>query len=137
MASGVLEKYRELSKVEFIAKAEKIARLTNARTIRFPKRQRTMSNRMYDASVRIYDECLQGNNVFLKDEESLEERKKHFEKALASCTRLSALINIALEIGLCKKFTNYQMACWVGALWGEIKLIKGVMESDEKRIKQL
>lgn len=136
MASGVLEKYRKLSKVEFIVKAKKIMVDTNARTKRFPKRQRTLSNRMFDAGTKIYDECLLGNAIFLKDEASLQERKKHFTKALESCTRLAALVDLALEIGLCKKFTNYQMAHWMGAIWGEIKLLRGVMESDEKRIKQ-
>lgn len=136
MASGVLEKYRKLSKVEFLTKARKIMVDTNARAKRFPKRQRTLSNRMFDASIKIYDECLKANQVYLKDEESLRKREEHFTNALGGCTRLMGLIDLALEIGLCKKFTEYQMAHWLGALWGEINLINGVIESDRKRIKQ-
>ena len=133
---SVIEPLRNLSEVQYLEDARKLEIYTFQRTIKMPKRYNHFKKVLENCAINCYNNCKLGNSIFLKDEESLKERKHKFEKALQNLYIMSSQIDIARELKLCERITNKQWAHWLGLILTEILQIKNIEISDLNRIKK-
>lgn len=109
-------------------------RITNNQS-RFPKKIRfSITNRLQDASLLIYDNLLIANEIDPVDIEDYRERKRHHRKALALCKRVLFLIEDSLEQD---RIEEGSCSFWSGLVVEVQSRTEDWMESDIKRFKDL
>lgn len=133
--SSVLARLRNESSAEFLETTRNLEIYTFQMTKKIPKRHNHFRQMLEDYSVRVYNNCKLANSVFLKDEESCNERKEYFNKALNNLYLLSSQIDVACELKLGDTVTSNQWARWLGLISKSIELVKKIQNSDAKRIK--
>ncbi|MFD1203605.1 four helix bundle protein [Sporosarcina contaminans] len=69
-------------------------------TNRFPKKIRfTITNRLQDMVLKMYENLLMANEIFPIDQEDIRERKRYQRKTLAISKQVLFLVELSLEQG--------------------------------------
>lgn len=102
---------------------------------RFPKKIRfTVTNRLQDKALNIYELIFEANELFPEDRYDFKERRRLMRKAITQCKQLSSLIELCLET---KRIEVRQAEHWIGLVSEIIKMTIKLMESDYKRFSNL
>lgn len=104
-------------------------------TNRFPKKIRfTITNRLQEMSLLMYDNLLMANEIFPIDQEDIRERKRHQRKALALSRQVLFLIELSLEQD---RIEPGSASYWSGLIEEVQKLTGKWMQSDSRRFQDI
>lgn len=131
---SVIVAKRRPSDVQFLEDARKLEIYTFQRTIKMPKRYNHFKTMLEKFAMNCYNKCKLANNVFIRNEESIEKRKEYFEDALNNLYLLSCQLDVATELKLCENITEKQWARWLGLVCNLIEQIKKIEKSDCERL---
>lgn len=121
--------------MEFLDNAHKLKIYTIQQCVNFPKRYTFyVSTDIAQTANDILTNVKCGNSIFPSNSHEVQIRRDYFMRAYALTQALISQINTACEL-----FTipAKNMIQWMGLIQSELKLIKGVMETDKKRYKNL
>lgn len=131
---SVVVSKRQESNAEFLKVAMDIEMQTFLKTIKFPKRWEVLARRLEDLAIRIVNEVMIGNQIFLKDEATCIERATHFDTALYAISCLITQLEFCKERNITKNLTDKQWLAWLEPISKEVALLNNVKKSDKKRI---
>lgn len=104
-------------------------------TKRFPKKIRfTITNRLQDMTLQMYENLLMANEIFPADVEDVRERKRYQQKTLALSKQVLFLIELSLEQG---RIEAGSASYWSGLVEEIQKLTGKWMQSDSRRFQNL
>lgn len=104
---------------------------TTNNTQRFPKKIRfTITNRLQEMTLLMYENLLMANEIFPADQEDVRERKRHQRKTLALSKQVSFLIELSLEQG---RILPESASYWSGLVEEVQDLTENWMQSDGRR----
>ncbi|MBG9548360.1 four helix bundle protein [Cytobacillus firmus] len=104
-------------------------------TTRFPKRIRfTVTNRLQEMTLLMYENLLMANEIFPVDAEDVRERKRYQQKTLALSKQVLFLIELSLEQG---RIEAGSASYWSGLVEEVQKLTGKWMQSDSRRFQNL
>lgn len=132
---SVIVAKRRHSEVQFLENARALEIYTLQKTIKMPKRWNHFKMLIERCVINCYTNCKLGNSIFLKDNESAEERKKYFEKALQNLYVLTSQLDVAKELTLFNNISEKQYAHWLGLIATEINELKYIEKADNERVK--
>lgn len=126
---------RSVSEMEFIRNARELQIFTIRKCKNFPRRFSFYVNiPLANASTRVYEYVKRGNSINPGNQHEVQLRRDCFLKANAELYNMVSQIEVAEELfGLHKEM----MREWVTLINREITLVKGAMESDKRRYKNL
>lgn len=137
---GITRGYRDKTPGEmtvFVKCKDLIAytfQITN-NTDRFPKKVRfTLTNRLQNKVLDMYDNLLDANEIFPIDVEDVKERKRCQRKTLSLSKQVSFLIEMSLEKN---RIEPEQASYWIGLVADVQNLTFNWMESDSRRFNNL
>lgn len=136
---------RKESTAKFIQEARNLRIFTIQILKRFPKSYRYIFvNNLLDLAASIYTDCIKANTVYVcstMPQVDIDLRRQHLTQAYTAC---GAIIG---EISFCYEYVNQgnnffpdkidynkKFEQWITLASSTKKLIKGVMDSDKKRI---
>lgn len=131
---SVLVSKRNESRAEFLTNAMQIEMQTFLKTIKFPKRWEVLARRLEDLAIQIVNEVMVGNQIYLCNSQSVEERATHFNSALFAISCLITQIEFCRERGITKNLTSKQWETWLEPITKEVSLLNNVKKSDLKRV---
>lgn len=131
---SVIVAKRRPSEVQFLEDARKLEIYTFQRTIKMPKRYNHFKTMLENFAINCYNKCKLANSVYIRDNESIEQRRKYFEDALNNMYLLNCQLDIASELKLCENITDKQWAHWLGLVYNLIEQIKKIEKSDCERL---
>lgn len=99
------------------------------------KRNRwSLGNRLVDTALELAGHIDNANSMLLNREDDAAERRMEQRRALAATFRLMTLVNTARRLS---HFDGDKHLHWTELVKEEQELLRGWMESDRKRIKEL
>lgn len=109
-------------------------RITN-NTNRFPKKIRfTITNRLQEMTLLMYENLLMANEIFPVDLYDVRERKNYQRKTLALSKQVLFLIELSLEQG---RIEESSASHWAGLVEDVQRLTVNWMKSDSRRFEKL
>lgn len=125
---------RKESHVQFITTAGELLKHTTSNCLKFPKRITFfISTDLVKTAQEIYRDLVYANSLYLFTKEHAEKRKELFEKSLGYLDYLSSMLNVAIVYVPNTKEAVWSK--WTKLIDREKDLIKAVIKSDEKRLK--
>ena len=126
---------RSVSEMEFIRNARELQIFTIRKCKKFPTRfSFYVSIPLANASMRVYEYVKRGNSINPANQHEVQMRRDCFLKANAELYSIISQIEVAEELfGLNKDM----MREWTSLVDREIALVKGAMDSDKRRYKNL
>lgn len=126
---------RSVSEMEFIRNARELQIFTIRKCKKFPTRFTFyVSIPLANRSMRIYEYVKRGNSINPANQHEVQMRRDCFLKANAELYSIISQIEVAEELfGLNKDV----MREWTSLVDREIALVKGAMDSDKRRYKNL
>ena len=104
-------------------------------TNRFPKKIRfTITNRLQDMVLQMYENLLMANEIFPVDQEDIRERKRYQRKTLAVSKQVLFLVELSLEQG---RIEPESASYWAGLVEEVQKLTGKWMQSDSRRFQDI
>lgn len=104
-------------------------------TQRFSKKVRfTLTNRLQDKTLRIYENLIEANEIFPETSSDFRERRSLQRNSLALCKQILFLIELSLER---KSIEERQASYWSGIVEHVQRLTYKWMESDYRRFSEL
>lgn len=104
-------------------------------TNRFPKKIRfTITNRLQDMALLMYENLLMANEIFPVDQEDIRERKQYQRKALVISKQLLFLIELSLAQ---ERIEPGSASYWAGLVEEVQKLTGKWMVSDSRRFQDI
>lgn len=126
---------RNESEMEFLYNARKLLEFTLRRSKKIPKRFTfTLTTRLVDTAWSVYDSVKAGNSVFPSNQHEVQLRRDHFLNARAQLNVLVGQVEVAAEFA---PIDGETMREWMGLVRTELNLIKGVLDADKRRYKNL
>ena len=126
---------RNDSEMEFLHNARTLLVFTLRKCKKIPKRFTfTVSNKITDLTWEIFGDIKRGNSIYPSNVAEVQLRRNYFLQARAKLFDLVSKIEIAAEFTPIDSRTMQEWMCLVNK---EIALIKGVLELDKKRYKNL
>lgn len=136
------------SKAEFIRVAQQLATYTLEQVKKFPKSYRfCLTNDITRLALEIHEDVLRANSIYIHNnmmETEFNLREKYFAKARSAIFALSGLLTVTFSLVLKgnnflgdKKKTSGIFKEWARLLNYEAALVKGIIESDKKRYKNI
>lgn len=126
---------RGVSELEFIYNARQLQVHTIRKCANFPKKYRfSISNPLELSARTIHGEVKKGNSIFPRNQHEFQMRRDCFLRAYAELYDFASQLEIANEV---LDIDNDAFKFWTALVRQEIKLVKGVMESDKRRFKNL
>ena len=125
---------RGVSELEFIYNARQLQVHTIRKCASFPKKYRfSISNYLEQAARDIHGEVKRGNSMGIpRNQHEFQMRRDCFLRAHAHLYDFASQLEVAKEV-----IDDKALFFWMEMIRQEIKLVKGVMESDKKRFKDL
>ena len=135
MPLSVLKSKRATSNMEFVHTARKLQIHTIQKCVNFPKRYTFyISQPLANCSTRIYEYVKCANSIFPTNKHEVQIRRDYLLRANAELNSLVSQIELAAEIfGINPETLKY----WMEMIEQEIKLVKGVLNKDRERYKEL
>ncbi|MBQ7930063.1 MAG: hypothetical protein IKY16_06600 [Bacteroidales bacterium] len=132
---SVVKSERTQSTMEFLDNAHKLYIYTVQQCVNFPKRYTFyVSTEIAAVAGDILVSLKSGNSIYPRNAHEAQVRRDWFMKAYTQVQSLISLINAAHEMfGISGK----TMQRWMEMISIEANLIKGVLEADKKRFKNL
>lgn len=125
---------RKESHVQFITTAGELLKHTTSNCLKFPKRITFfISTDLVKTAQEIYRDLVYANSLYLFTTEHAVKRKELFEKSLGYLDYLSSMLNVAIVYVPNTKEAVWSK--WTKLIDREKDLIKAVIKSDEKRLK--
>lgn len=125
---------RKESHVQFITTAGELLKHTTSNCLKFPKRITFfISTDLVKTAQEIYRDLVYANSLYLFTKEHAVRRKELFEKSLGYLDYLSSMLNVAIVYVPNTKEAVWSK--WTKLIDREKDLIKAVIKSDEKRLK--
>lgn len=125
---------RKESHVQFITTAGELLKHTTSNCLKFPKRITFfISTDLVKTAQEIYRDLVYANSLYLFTKEHAKKRKELFEKSLGYLDYLSSMLNVAIVYVPNTKEAVWSK--WTKLIDREKDLIKAVIKSDEKRLK--
>lgn len=125
---------RKESHVQFITTAGELLKHTTSNCLKFPKRITFfISTDLVKTAQEIYRDLVYTNSLYLFTKEHAVKRKELFEKSLGYLDYLSSMLNVAIVYVPNTKEVVWSK--WTKLIDREKDLIKAVIKSDEKRLK--
>lgn len=126
---------RSVSEMEFIRNARELQIFTIRKCKNFPRRFSFYFNiPLANAATRVYEHVKRGNSINPANQHEVQLRRDCFLQANAELYNMISQIEVAEELfGLNKEM----MREWVSLVSREIALVKGAMDSDKRRYKNL
>lgn len=125
---------RKESHVQFITTAGELLKHTTSNCLKFPKRITFfISTDLVKTAQEIYRDLVYANSLYLFTKEHAVKRKELFEKSLGYLDYLSSMLNVAIVYVPNTKEVVWSK--WTKLIDREKDLIKAVIKSDEKRLK--
>ena len=126
---------REESSVQFLYNARNLQIYTIRKCSHFPKRYTFyISQPIVKIATDIYDHVKRANSIYPTNQHEAQLRRDHFLQANAATYSLVSQIELAAEIF---SLEYSVMENWMKYVDDEIRLLKGIMESDRDRYKNL
>ncbi len=126
---------RNESEMEFLHNARKLLTFTLRKTKKLPKRFTfSVTNKLTDLAWEILGDIKQGNSIYPTNAHEVQLRRDCFLKARAKLYDLIGKIEVAAEF---MPIESGVMKEWMSIVHKEIALIKGILDSDKKRFKNL
>lgn len=131
---SVPENSRTKSKLEVCVKAHDLCcytlQITANKKIFTEEYQRSLTDRIVETAIGIHCDCWNANNIYVRDAEDYQERKRLQEEAARKCNILLSLMDIAKPLF---HLTSKRVFYW-GKLTIETRnLIRAWRDSDKKR----
>ena len=128
---------RKESGMEFLKNARDIEEIFIDLRINKPKRYTFFFDKLLEYSFDLLSEVKAANSIYPENKSEVEMRQKYFKKALASCQVLVSQVEVihhklkndGIQIGLVEQLAE--------KIDYEIKLIKGIIDKDKKRYKNI
>ena len=128
---------RKESGMEFLKNARDIEEIFIDLRINKPKRYTFFFDKLLEYSFDLLSEVKAANSIYPENKSEVEMRQKYFKKALASCQILVSQVEVihhklkndGIQIGLVEQLAE--------KIDYEIKLIKGIIDKDKKRYKNI
>lgn len=121
--------------MEFLNNAMEIEIYTRRKCKRFPKTERfTTSARLIDLAAEAAGHLSRGNDIYPTNQAEARDRRKHFMDAKG------VYADMIREIEVCCRVDGINMdilPAWMAMVDKEITLIRGIMDADRKRYKNL
>ena len=132
---SVVKSERTQSTMEFLDNAHKLYIYTVQQCVNFPKRYTFyVSTEIAKTAGDILVSLKSGNSIYPRNAHEVQVRRDWFMKAYTQIQSLISLINAAHEMfGISGK----TLQRWMEMISAETNLIKGVLEADKKRFKNL
>ena len=131
----VVKGKRDTSPTEYVYQARELRKYTIQKCVGFPKRYTFyVSQPIADLSNEVYNHAIKANSIFPKKAHEARLRGEHLLEARASALAMVAEIEVAAELF---DIEDKKKDFWMGLLNNELKLLKGVLESDADRFKDL
>ena len=139
---------RGVSELEFIYNARQLQVHTIRKCANFPKKYRfSISNYLEQAARDIHGEVKRGNSMGVpRNQHEFQMRRDCFLRAHAHLYDFASQLEVAKEVmtirdesgrAIQEVIDDKALFFWMEMIRQEIKLVKGVMESDKKRFKNL
>lgn len=126
---------REESKVQFLYNARNLQIFTIHKCSHFPKRYTFyISQPIVKIATDIYDHVKRANSIYPTNQHEVQLRRDHFLQANAAVYSLVSQVELAGEIF---SISPDVMDNWMQYVDDEIRLLKGIMDSDRDRYKNL
>lgn len=126
---------RNVSEMEFLHNARTLLTFTLRKCKKIPKRFTfSVTNKITDLMWDIFGYIKRGNSIYPTNQHEVQLRRDCFLKARAELYELVSKIEIAAE------FTSIDgevMREWISLVHKEIALIKGVLDADKQRYKNI
>ena len=132
---SVIKSKRGESEQEFLHTARELQIHTIRKVVNFPKRYTFyVSQPIAACAVRIHEDVKRANSVFPRNQHEAQIRRDYLIHAYAELQSLVSQIEVANELfGL----EPDAMKFWMDIVDTEIRLVRGVMEKDRERYKDL
>ncbi len=126
---------RSVSEMEFIRNARALQIFTIRKCKNFPKRYTFyVGIPLANAATRVYEQVKRGNSINPANQHEVQMRRDCFLKANAELYSIVSQIEVAEELfGLDREMIRQ----WITLVDREIALVKGTMDSDKRRYKNL
>ena len=134
---------RNESKVQFLETARKLSAHTLTYCLKAPKRLTFFITKdICELARKVYYEANIANGIIPKNKVDVQNRKMHFELALASCENMEIPLSelkarLELNPEESKKWSNFAFQEWGRLLMEEQRLLKNIMKSDMERYKNI
>lgn len=126
---------RNQSEMEFLHNARTLLTFTLRKCKKIPKRFTfSVSNKITDLVWEIFGHIKQGNSIYPTNQHEVQLRRDCFLKARAKLYDLVGKIEIAAEF---TSIDGQVMQEWISLVHKELALIKGVLDADKQRYKNL
>ena len=124
------------SELEFIYCARKLQVHTIRKCANFPKKYRfSISNPLELSAREIHGNVKKGNSIYPRNQHEFQMRRDYFLRAYAELYDFASQLEIAKE--LIETLDDDAFLFWISIVRQEIKLVKGIMDSDKRRFKNL
>lgn len=121
--------------MEFLDTAHKLKIFTIQQCVNFPKRYTFyITTEIAQTANEILTNVKCGNSVYPTNPHEVQVRRDYFMKAYALAQALISQLNAACEIF---PISGKAMVQWMGLIHSELNLLKGLMDADKKRYKNL
>lgn len=128
---------RKESGMEFLKNARDIEEIFIDLRINKPKRYTFFFDKLLEYSFDLLSEVKAANSIYPENKSEVEMRQRYFKRALASCQVLVSQVEVihhklkndGIQIGLVEQLAE--------KIDYEIKLIKGIIDKDKKRYKNI
>ena len=132
---SVVKSQRDESNLEFLYRARELRKYTIQKCVGFPKRYTFyVGQNIADLSASVLDNAKMGNDIFPRNQHEAQLRRDHFLEALAALDALVSEVELAAELF---DIEEKKMLHWMSLVNNEWMLIKGVLDSDSQRFKNL
>ena len=126
---------RKTSSAQFLENALQIQVTTLRRVAKFPKRfTYLLSVHLTDAAAHAYEQVKKANSIYPRNQHEAQIRRDCLIKAFAEYQHLISQILVAEEMF---EISENGMIEWMKLINDELSLIKGLMDSDTRRYKNL
>lgn len=129
---------RDVSKIEFLRVSRDIEIFFLMKQNEKPKKFRYFfSEYLIKLSANVYINAKIANSVYVSDKETKDLRFHSFQKSIYYLQALVGQIEVIYTVYRSSIFTNSELEYISGLIYKDIALIKGVIQSDKKRYKDI
>ncbi len=126
---------RNQSEMEFLYTARKLLEMTLRKCKKIPKRFTfLLTTRVTNTAWSIYDSVKAGNSIYPSNQHEVQTRRDHFLHAKAQLYVLVSEIEVVAEF---IPISGDDLKGWMALVRTEINLLKGVLDADNRRYKNL
>jgi hypothetical protein len=123
------------SEAEFLYNARQLQIHTIKKCANFPKKYRfSISNPLELSARTIHGELKKGNSINPRNQHEFQMRRDYFLRANAELYDFVSQLEVAKEV---IGFDDDALMFWASIVRQEIRLVKGLLESDKKRYRNL